>query len=88
MDTQKLIAAVAKKSGHTQLKVKDCIEPILECILEALQNGNRITIYKFGMFYVKEYGERNSRNPYTGESIVIPPKKVIKFKVTPNVHFQ
>ena len=83
-----LIASVAAKTGLTQTEVKARMESVLECMLEALKNGERITIYNFGMFDVKEYGERKSRNVYKGEAIELPPRKIIKFKVTPNINFQ
>jgi DNA-binding protein HU-beta len=34
----------------------------------------------FGSFGVSERGSRTGRNPQTGKEIVIPAKKVVKFK--------
>jgi nucleoid DNA-binding protein len=34
-------------------------------------------------FIYKEYPARNGRNPSTGETIMIPPGKVVRFKIKP-----
>ncbi len=77
------MAAAAKAKGRiTQGNIQLGFELILESILDALMNGEKITIANFGTFYIKEMNERNSRNPSTGEAIIIAPKKVVKFKIT------
>jgi DNA-binding protein HU-beta len=88
MGKQKLIAAAAAKSGITQWEVRQAIEPFFECILETLEKGEPVTIHGFGSFLIKQRNERNSRNPYNGEPIVVPAKKVVKFKITPKFSFK
>ena len=81
--TKKELAALASaKSGITQKNILDCMDPILESILEALSKGGKILIQNFGAFYVTNHSERKSRNPSTGEAIIVPAKKVIKFKLS------
>jgi DNA-binding protein HU-beta len=88
MNKRELITAAATKSGITQREIQQCIDPFLECMLEALEKGETIIIQKFGTFSVKERNERKARNPSTGEYITVPPKKVVKFKVTPMIVFE
>jgi DNA-binding protein HU-beta len=88
MDKQKLIVAISNKTGITQREIRQSIEPMFECILEALQKGEKVSIHGFGYFYVKQREERKSRNPSTGESFIAPPKKVIKFKITPKLKLE
>jgi nucleoid DNA-binding protein len=40
-----------------------------------------IGIHGFGIFKIKERGERNGRNPKTGESIVIAPSVNVKLQI-------
>jgi DNA-binding protein HU-beta len=81
--TKREIAALASaKSGITQKTILDCMNPILESILEALSREDKILIQNFGTFYVAKRSERKSRNPSTGEAITVPAKKVIKFKLS------
>jgi nucleoid DNA-binding protein len=82
MNKKDLIIAASKKSGMTQSEIQQSLEAIFECMIETLEKGEQIVIQKFGIFSVKERNERKSRIPYTGESIIIPPRKAVKFKLT------
>ena len=83
--TKMEIAVIAsEKSSITQQDILLCMDTILETILEGLKKGERIAIQNFGTFYIQEYPERQSRNPKTGEIITVPPKKIIKFKISPS----
>jgi nucleoid DNA-binding protein len=50
---------------------------------DALLKGEPVSIREFGAFHIKEYPARNGRNPSTGETIMIPPRKVVRFKIKP-----
>ncbi|GAB6012598.1 HU family DNA-binding protein [Viscerimonas tarda] len=82
MNKRDLIIAASKKSGMTQSAIQQSLEAIFECMIESLEKGEQIAIQKFGIFSVKERNERNSMIPYTGEHIIIPPRKAVKFKLT------
>ena len=84
MTKRELAALASAKSGITQKNILDCMDPILESFLDALSKGERILIQNFGTFYVTNRSEHKSRNPNTGETIIVPAKKVIKFKLSPN----
>jgi integration host factor subunit beta len=44
-------------------------------------NGEKIEIRGFGNFRLKNRNPRKARNPKTGESVEVPGKKVLYFKV-------
>jgi nucleoid DNA-binding protein len=83
MNKVEISKAASKKSGIVQYELHAILESMVECILDALQQGNDVTIQGFGKFFIKERGERNTRNPRDNTAIVCPPKKVVKFQVTP-----
>lgn len=83
MSTRELIMAASSKSGITQKEIQSSLEPILETIIEALSNGDKISIHNFGTFYIKDIPERASRNPKSGQAIIACAKKAVKFKATP-----
>lgn len=85
MTKREVIMTTSEKSGIPQVVIQQCIDPFLESIVEALSKGERITFKNFGSFYVKETKERNSKNPLTGEKIIVAAKKIIKFKATANL---
>jgi DNA-binding protein HU-beta len=43
--------------------------------------GDKLQLIGFGTFSIIERSARTCRNPQTGESMKIPAKKVVKFKV-------
>ncbi|MGY0393927.1 MULTISPECIES: HU family DNA-binding protein [unclassified Fusobacterium] len=60
-------------------------DSILEVLEESLKAGEEINFIGWGKFEVVEKAERVGRNPKTGEEIVIPAKKTVKFKAGKNL---
>lgn len=63
--------------------VKDCdlcVRAILEYMVSSMVAGKRIEIRGFGSFAVNLRPARVGRNPKTGESVLVPEKKVPHFK--------
>lgn len=81
MNKSELIIALAKKENLTKQKAEEVINTIFDTMSEALLAGERIEIRGFGSFIVREYGSYTGRNPKTGESISVSPKKLPFFKV-------
>lgn len=81
MNKSELIVALAKKENLTKQKAEEVIDTIFDSMTDALMAGERIEIRGFGSFVVREYGSYTGRNPKTGESISVSPKKLPFFKV-------
>jgi integration host factor subunit beta len=64
---------------------EEILERILHSLISALNRGERVELRGFGVFYTHTRNARNGRNPKTGQSVQIPPKKVAKFKVAKEV---
>ena len=63
--------------------VKDCdlcVRAILEFMVSSLVAGKRIEIRGFGSFAVNLRPARVGRNPKTGDSVLVPEKRVPHFK--------
>ena len=77
-----IVRAIRKK--HTELTIasaKDIIETVFDEIRKKVVEAEKpIQIRGFGSFSIKEMPARNSRNPKTGEPIMVPAKKKVKFK--------
>ena len=52
---------------------------VFDGILEALKKGEEVRLSSFGSFSTVERGEREGRNPRTGETIRIAASKAAKF---------
>ena len=81
MNKSGLIEALAKKENLTEKKATDIVNLIFKGFTEELKKGGRIEIRGFGSLIVREYTSYTGRNPKTGSSIEVAPKRLPFFKV-------
>jgi integration host factor subunit beta len=81
MNKSELIDALSKKENLTERQATDVVNLIFKGFTEELKNGGRIEIRGFGSFVVRNYGSYTGRNPKTGGTIQVAPKKLPFFKV-------
>jgi integration host factor subunit beta len=67
--------------GLSKKQTEVVIETIFESIKDSLAKGGKVEIRGFGNFKLRSRNARKARNPKTGESVDVPPKKVPYFKV-------
>ena len=80
MNKTGLVNEIAAKAQLNKVDAKKALEATLETIAEALKNEDKVQLIGFGTFAVVDKPERTSINPLTKEKIVIPARKVVKFK--------
>lgn len=80
MNKAELISAMAAKSGMNKVDAKKALEAFVSSVTDSLKSGEKVSLVGFGTFSVSERAERTGINPSTKASIVIPAKKVAKFK--------
>lgn len=81
MIKSELVQIIAEQNPHLyQRDVENIVNAILEEIIEALANGDRVELRGFGAFSVKNRSARIGRNPRTGESVQVEEKWVPFFK--------
>lgn len=88
MDKKKLTALVRLKTGWEKQVADRAAEAVLHSIRELVCRGNRLTIHGFGSFRAALAKPRRARNINTGESLLVPPKRRIKFKASPDFWIQ
>lgn len=81
MTKTNIIEAVASKTGLKKKDAEAAVNAVISTIEESIIAGEKVQIAGFGTFETKIRGERNGRNPYTGEAIVIPAAKHVSFTV-------
>lgn len=57
------------------------VSTFLDSIIAALRNGDGVELRGFGSFRLRDRRGRVGRNPRSGESIQVPPKRVVYFKL-------
>ncbi len=75
-----LVEALFAKNIFTKTQSAQIIDTLFELIKQSLQNGDYVLVSGFGKFSVKEKQARRGRNPLTGQTIMLPPGKVVTFK--------
>jgi integration host factor subunit beta len=82
MTKPELITLVRERLHYlTPKDAKTIVQTILDSMVEALAKGDRVEIRGFGSFAVKNRAAREGRNPKTGETVHIPAKKMVHFKI-------
>src|SRR5437660_1324565 len=81
MNKSELIDILSERGKMTRKRAEDVINMIFDSMMDVLKNGDRIEIRGFGSFEVRDYGSYTGRNPRTGQSIRVKPKKLPFFKV-------
>jgi len=80
-----IVEAVAKQNGYTLNQSFEIVESLLEIIKSSLESGEDVLISGFGKFCVKEKKSRRGRNPATGDTMMLSPRKVVIFKCSGNL---
>ena len=76
-----LAERVAKKSKMSALQAELVVETIFDCMKTAFLRGERVEVRGLGTFKVRKYKGYQGRNPKTGRSILVAPKRLPAFKV-------
>jgi integration host factor subunit beta len=76
-----LISIVAEKLKFPWARAEHVVDQIFHAMIEALKRGEGIEIRGFGSFSIREYRAYEGRNPRTGETVHVKPKRLAFFKV-------
>lgn len=79
MNRLELVDRVAACNTASKAEVDRIIVSALEEIINAVRNGESVTLIGFGTFKAVDCAARTGRNPSTGEAIRIPAMKKPKF---------
>jgi len=80
MNRLDLITIFKKETGLTQSEAESVVNLFFAEMTDALAKGRSIEIRGFCSFYVKQYNAYTGRNPKTGETTKVRPKKLPFFK--------
>ena len=80
MNKSDLIDKIADRAAVPRNRAEDLVNLIFDEMTAALVRQERIEIRGFGSFVSTAYAGRVGRNPKTGESITVPPKRLPNFK--------
>lgn len=68
--------------GITRPLARELIDHFIEAMKEGLAARDTVELRDFGVLRIRERAPRKGRNPKTGESVRVPAKKVVYFKLS------
>jgi DNA-binding protein HU-beta len=80
MNKKQLVEKIAAKRGMSKASAARALDAVLATMTGVMEKGERVTITGFGSFRVIERMKKKGRNPQTGQGIIIPARKIVKFK--------
>lgn len=81
MTKSQLMQELAGKTGMTKKDVGMFMDTLVELAYKQVKSSGEFVIPGLGKLVKMHRAERMGRNPATGESIKIPAKTVVKFRV-------
>lgn len=75
-----LTEKVKDRSGFTKREAVDIVDAVFELMKNTLISGDNLKIAGFGSFILQKKSDRKGRNPQTGETIIIPSRRIVSFK--------
>lgn len=80
MTKKDIVLKITDQTGIKQVDVKTIVQATFDTIVDSLMRDEKVELRNFGVFKIKERRARFGRNPRTGESVPVPPRKVVVFK--------
>ena len=80
MNKAQFVEAVALDANLTKVEARKAIDAMIRVTVQALREGERLTLAGLGSFSIQQKAERVGRNPRTGAAVKIPARKVIRFR--------
>ena len=86
MNKSELIRELATQCNLSDAESAQYVDIFFGEIRKTMLTGGRIEIRGFGSFKMKDYEAYTGRNPKTGESVHVAPKRLPFFKVGRELH--
>jgi DNA-binding protein HU-beta len=71
----------AEKTGMKRAQVKEIFEELANLAMSEVKSNGEFVVPGFGKLVLSERKAREGRNPQTGDTIQIPAKTTLKFRV-------
>ncbi len=77
-----IVEAVYEKTDKNRAEVKQIIENLLVLMKQAIKSDHALLVSGFGKFEAYDKNARKGRNPQTDETITLPPRRVVVFRLS------
>ena len=82
-----LVRALHRRHPRVPLRdLDELVEVVLEALVAGLERGVRVELRGFGVFSTALREKSVARNPRTGERVVLPLRRVLRFRLSEALH--
>ncbi len=79
MNKGELVDVIASQTNSTKSQADAILSATLDTIVDAVADGDKVTLVGFGSFEPRDRAARDGRNPKTGKPLTIPATTVPGF---------
>lgn len=77
-----IVDAIYEQMTRNRAEVKTHVESLLDIMKHSVKKDHSLLISGFGKFDAYDKKARKGRNPQTNQTIVLPPRKVVVFRLS------
>ncbi|MDC0335781.1 integration host factor subunit alpha [Pseudodesulfovibrio sp.] len=77
-----IVDYIYERTDKNRAEIKDLVETVLEIMKTAVKKDHALLISGFGKFEAYDKRARKGRNPQTSQTITLPPRKVVVFRLS------
>lgn len=77
-----IVDYIYERTDKNRAEIKDLVESILEIMKKSIKKDHALLISGFGKFEAYDKRARKGRNPQTADTITLPPRKVVVFRLS------
>jgi integration host factor subunit alpha len=77
-----IVDYIYERTDKNRAEIKDLVESILEIMKQSIKKDHALLVSGFGKFEAYDKQARKGRNPQTSETITLPPRKVVVFRLS------
>ena len=77
-----IVDYIYERTDKNRAEIKDLVESILEVMKTSVKKDHALLISGFGKFEAYDKRARKGRNPQTTDTITLPPRKVVVFRLS------
>lgn len=85
LNKQTLADALAERMGLARSVASEAVETVFDICAWTVAQGFTVSITNFASMELVDKKARMARNPHTGDRIQVPPRKSVKFNVSPRL---
>lgn len=77
-----IVDYIYERTDRNRAEIKDLVETVLDIMKGAVKKDHALLVSGFGKFEAYDKQARKGRNPQTSDTITLPPRKVVVFRLS------